>query len=296
MVETGGTSSGLLLGALVFLIVLAVAIFVVILAYFNRAQSRQQAERETPAPPATPQAEREPASPPPQAEQAPPASFQETPARPGEVMRVIRDERTGRVLVEVDGQQYAHIREIEDAQMGRRVLWAIADLLRFTGGMAANPQAVRSVAQQVARDQGTPAAQEAVPVEQEVGRPEDVEAQGQASPAPGVVGLAPGVAGASTSTIGSRYSLVEFFRRGFESPPTAPLPGSGSFIDEIEAILQVHVQRRPAPLPYEVHVATGPDDRLQIRVGQDVYGSPDELPDPEVQELIRAAVDEWERR
>jgi pyruvate/2-oxoglutarate dehydrogenase complex dihydrolipoamide acyltransferase (E2) component len=274
VVETGGTSPGLLLGALIFLIVLAVAIFVATLAYFGRAQSKKQAERERPAPPTPPRARGEPASRALRAEQAAPAALQETPARPGEVMRVIRDERTGRVLVEVEGRQYAHIREIEDAQVGRRVLWAIADLLRFTGGMAANPQAVRSVVQQVAQDAG-------------IADGVETPASPPAAPLPVVP---------STSAISSRYSLVDFFRRGFESPQTTPPPGSRSFIDEIEAILQVHVQRRPTPLPYEVHVATGPDNRLQIRVGLDVYGSPDEVPDLGVRELIRAAVDEWERR
>jgi hypothetical protein len=256
----------LLLGALIFLIVLAVAIFVATLAYFGRAQSRQRAEQERPASPEPPQAEGEPAVPPPQQEPALPAALQETPARPGEVMRVIRNERTGQVSIEVEGQQYTHLREIEDPRVGRRVLWAIADLLRFTGGMAANPQAVRSAAQQVAQDERTPApAQEPL-------------------------------AGPSMSAAGSRYSMVEFFRRGFEPSPATSPSGTSSFIDEIEAILQVHIQRRPTPLPYEVHVTTGPDTRLQIRVGQDVYGSPDEVPDLEVRELIRAAVAEWEGR
>jgi hypothetical protein len=170
-------------------------------------------------------------------------------------MRVIRDERTGQVLVEVGGQRYAHLREIDDAQVGRRILWAIADLLRFTGGMAANPQAVRNAAQQMAQD-------------------EHIFAQG-AAPAPGTSSAQEPLQ--TTPTTGSRYSMVEFFRRGLEAPPIAPLP-------------------RPVPLPYAVHVVTGPDERLQIHVGQDVYGSSDEVPDLEARELIQAAVKEWEER
>jgi hypothetical protein len=194
-------------------------------------------------------------------------------------MRVIRDERTGQVLVEVEGRRYAHLREIEDAQVGRRVLWAIADLLRFTGGMAANPQAVRSAAQQAAQNERVPAQ----------------PAQGTAA-AQELFQTTPLPAGPSTSTTASRYSLVGFFRRGLEAPPTTPVPEPSSFIGEIEVILQENIRRLPAPLPYEVHVTTGPDDRLQIRVGKEVYSNPDEVPDPKARELIRGAVEEWEGR
>ena len=51
-----------------------------------------------------------------------------------------------------------------------------------------------------------------------------------------------------------------------------------------------------APLPYEVHVSAGPEQRLQIQVGRERYGSVDEVPDPRVRALIQAAVAEWERR
>jgi hypothetical protein len=90
--------------------------------------------------------------------------------------------------------------------------------------------------------------------------------------------------------------MVDFFRRGFQREPSVPEFQPSSFIDEIEEILQARIVARPTPLDQPVHVRAGEGGKLQIEVGLDVYGSSDEVPDPEVQHLIKAAVAEWERR
>ena len=310
MVETSGTSPALLLGALIFLIVLAAAILIGTLLYIARARAQARAERterRTPAPPpAPPAAIPEPAvSPSPEKEEGEPAEPPpaESPGRPGEVMRVIRDQQTGRIVVEIQGERYEHLREIADARVGRRVLWAIADLIRFTGGMATHPQAVQSAAQRAAQEQGIPI-------------PHDIaSARGQQAPPQGAAGTAarPGLPESrpptplpptsappqATPAAGAapRYSMLAFFQRGLQPPPTSTtLPGPGSFVGEIEGLLQGLIEQRATPLPYEVHLSVGPEDRLQIEVGRQVYDSADEVPDPEVQDLIRAAVAEWEKR
>ena len=338
------TSPVLLLIGMVVLILVAVGIFVATLAYLQRAQSRKRAQEAAPRP-LPPSLETPLAGPPAQAPLQAAMSPIETPASPGEVMRVVRDERTGRVLVEVDGQRYTHIREISDAQVGRRVLWAIADLVRFTGGMATNPQAVRSAAPQrngASAPESTPPAREAAvgptpisvtrsepqpgagrtgvtgavetggaptlvpPVTQPgvraepavAGRP-TVRMEGTNGPLPGPTApVSPAwEAGSADVDEPKRSGILEFFRRGFQAPAvTGTARRPGSFIDEIEAILQQHISGRGTPLPYSVHVKTGPNGRLQIEVGPNVYGSPDQIPDPEVKELIKTAVAEWERR
>jgi hypothetical protein len=209
-------------------------------------------------------------------------------ALPGEVMRVIRSEQTGRIVVEVNGQRYAHIREIGDAEVGRSVLWAIADLIRFTEGIAANPEAVRSAAQHAAQKQGPPIADETAPT---------VRPGLPTSQLPGTVAASSQPDQRSGAPSRARYDMLGFFRRGLE--PTAPVPSTAeqrSFVDEIEAILQESIQQYSVPPPYEVHVRTGPEGQLQVEVGQEVYSSVDEIPDTVVQGLIRAAVAEWENR
>ena len=94
-----------------------------------------------------------------------------------------------------------------------------------------------------------------------------------------------------------RYNIGAFFRRAFEPMQAAePLPGPSAFVDEIEEILQEKIRTHPAPLPHDVHVQAGADGALLIKVGPSVYSSPEEVPQPEIKELIRAAAAEWERR
>ncbi len=60
-------------------------------------------------------------------------------ARPGldgqsfEVMRILRDVRGKGIIVEVEGQKYERLADIKDGRVGRQVLHAAADLVRFTG-------------------------------------------------------------------------------------------------------------------------------------------------------------------
>ena len=217
-------------------------------------------------------------------------------------MRVIRDQQTGRVLVEVAGKQYASIREISDAQVGRRVLWAISDLVRFTGGMATNPQAMRSVAKEEPARQpepepvAAPTAPQAAPVSvSALARPAASE-QPQAQPTPPPRPVRATSAPLAPETPRERYSLLGYFRQGFtRESKLEPVVSTSSFIDEIEAILQARIQQLAAPLPSDVHVLAGGDGALQIEVGLDVYGSPDEVPDPQIRQLIKDAVAEWEK-
>jgi hypothetical protein len=207
-------------------------------------------------------------------------------------MRVIRDRETGQLRVEVEGRSYSHIREIADAQVGHRVLLAAADLIRFTGGMATNPRAVQNAMSQVA-EMPAPSPPPA--------RPARPETEARAVPRAEGAGiedtLAPGALPQASPPARERYSLTGFFMRGFEpQAETEPEPAPFTFVDEIEEILQQKIQNLSTPLSYAVHVTTQEDGMLQIEVGLEKYASPDDVPDPEVQELIRAAVREWERR
>jgi pyruvate/2-oxoglutarate dehydrogenase complex dihydrolipoamide acyltransferase (E2) component len=288
----GNTSPLLLLFGIIGLLLLAVGVIAAVITYVGKSREKDRAqalaeERARPGSLLNPDTPPAPAAP-------EPAAVSEAPAHPGEVMRVIRDQETGRVLVQVGGKQYAHIREIHDAQVGRRVLWAIADLVRFTGGMATNPQAVRSVldaapaqANAPAREPG-PVAASAPPVAPTLPPTQP----GAPVPRPQPASSAPPL-----PTPRKRYSMVDYFRQGFQRQGSAePAPSSTSFIDEIEEILQASLLALPASLPYEVHVLGGENGVLRIEVGNSTYNSPDEVPDPQIRQLIKSAVAEWEKR
>jgi hypothetical protein len=302
------TPTGLLLAGVIFLILLFIVIFAAVIVYFRQNQS-QEPEEDEGKPQAQPrsQATQQPSAQTTDAPERVPSV--EAPDRPGEVMRVIRDQQTGRMLVEVDGKQYTHIREIADAQVGRRVLWAISDLVRFTGGMATNPQAMRNIAQEEPKGSPDVASISSVPTASTVTR--SAPDHRAAPPVPQTrlaeaVSLPAALARPRPATETSappaeakprqRYSLLGYFRQGFtRGGSTAPAASPTSFINEIEAILQGSIQRLAAPPSSEVHVLTGENGALQIEVGNAVYGSPDEVPDPQIRQMIKDAVAEWEK-
>jgi len=294
----GNTSPLLLLFGIIGLLLLAVGVIAAVITYVGKSREKDRAEALAEER-ARPGSLLNPDTPP--ARAAPePAAVSEAPAHPGEVMRVIRDQETGRVLVQVGGKQYAHIREIHDAQVGRRVLWAIADLVRFTGGMATNPQAVRSVLDAVPAQKESPARADAPtrepgPISGSV--PSASPSLPPAQPSASVSRPQPVSNAPSLSTPRKRYSMVDYFRQGFQRQGSAePVPSMTSFIDEIEEILQASLLALPAPLPYEVHVLGGENGVLRIEVGNSAYNSPDEVPDPQIRQLIKSAVAEWEKR
>jgi hypothetical protein len=301
------TPTGLLLGGVIFLILLFIGIFAAVIVYVRQSQDSSQEPAKgqgEPQPRRQAAQQTEPVAPArrdiPAPEPVPPV---DVPARPGEVMRVIRDQQTGRVLVEVDGKQYANIREIADAQVGRRVLWAIADLVRFTGGMATNPQAMRSIAPEAPTRQPEPEpaqpASASLPDRIDTPPPTQPRQAETASPLAPLPRPRPALrTNALTAEEKSRerYSLLGYFRKGFVRDGGTDLAASPvSFIDEIEAILQRRIEQLPTPLGSEVHVLTGVGGALQIEVGYAVYDSPDEVPDPQIRQLIKDAVAEWEK-
>jgi hypothetical protein len=270
------TTTGLLLIGGFFVLLVLVAIFVVALVYLGKGQVKKQPSPQaasTPAPPVSPSPR----------QQAPQPAIAPA-AGPDEVMRVIRDQETGGVLVEVDGRRYTHIRQIRDAAVGRRVLSTVADLVQFTGGMATNPQAVQGV---------RAAAGE----------------QAYRAPPGDTIASPPRAPGTSPQRLSDLVSLdaieppstqqgngmIGFFRRGFQPAPADPVPSSTAWIEEIDEILQRTIRALPTPPSQAVRVASGDDGMLQIIVGLRTYDSADQVPDPQIRGLIEAAVTEWER-
>jgi len=216
------------------------------------------------------------------------------PMRLKEIMRVLRDEDTGAVVVEVEGRQYRQLVEIRDGRIGNQVLEAIADLIKFTGGIVKRQWAAASI---------TPV----VPTRERPPQPQVVE---PASP-PQAVAVEPfgsdeeeaflrrlreGDLGVGkTPAREAQPGIMSFIRRRKPQVTAEPTGAGGTFIDEIEEILQRMISTAPTPLGKEVHVRTGPDGGLQIQVGGQYFSSADEVPDPAIRDFIQAAVKEWER-
>ena len=211
-----------------------------------------------------------------------------------EIMRVLRDEDTGDIIVEVEGNRYRRLTEIQDGRIGNQILETIADLIKFTGGIVRGQWAVASA---------TPV----VPTREMPPQPQVIE---PASSPRAVATEPPGsdeeaflqrlregdLQVSKTPPQEAQPSIMGYFTRRRKPQATAEgIRARGTFIDEIEAILQRMISTAPAALGQEVHVGTGPEGGLQIQVGTQYFSSADEVPDPTIRDLIKAAVKEWER-
>jgi hypothetical protein len=216
------------------------------------------------------------------------------PMRLKEIMRVLRDEDTGAIVVEVEGHRYRQLIEIQDGKIGNQVLEAIADLIKFTGGIVRRQWAAASVTPVVPTREMPPQSQVVEPASPP--RAVDVESPGSDKEEAFLRRLKEGdLQVGKTPPKEAQLSIMGYFTRQRKLQAGAEGTGAGgTFIDEIEAILQRMISTAPTPLGEEVHVGTGPKGGLQIQVGLRYFSSPDEVPDPFIRDLIKAAVKEWE--
>ena len=73
------------------------------------------------------------------------------------------------------------------------------------------------------------------------------------------------------------------------------MPSPRSFVEEIEEILQRFLRTYPSFVDKEVHVGVGQGGGIRIRVENEFYDTPDDVPDPEIRGILKAAIQEWEK-
>ncbi len=216
------------------------------------------------------------------------------PMRLKQIMRVLRDEDTGAIVVEVEGRRYRQLVEIGDGRIGNQVLEAIADLIKFTGGIVRGQWAAASVTPVVPTRERPPEPQVVEPASSP--RAVAMEPPGSDEEEAFLRRLREGDLQLSkTPPSKARPGIMSFAQRQKPQVAAEGTGAGGTFIDEIDAILQRMIRTAPTPLGKEVHVRTGPDGDLQIQVGGQYFSRSDEVPDPAIRNLIKAAVKEWER-
>jgi hypothetical protein len=231
---------------------------------------------------------------PPEPEVALPASrppapaVQTRPPGPGDVllMQVLRD-REGFLVVEVEGQRYRRLFDIRDGEVGQRVWDIINRLLAFSKG----------------RESQVP-----LPPTPQVSPPQVSPPQVLQAPAP-----VPTSATGGVDPDGSQEFFEQFQQADVPAPvrkqritaDPVPFRSRDSSLDahislnlaeEIDQVLQMHVRASPAFDQRFIHVRSAPDGALRFQVDEGHYSSIDEIPDPQVQALIRSAIAEWESR
>ena len=235
-------------GLLASLIVVIFLILIALIVYVVMANRRQRARLSLAA----------------QAEQLAPH-----PARQvaGEVLALVRDEPGGELQVEVAGDRYRHLAEIEDPQIQRKVVGAALELIRFTGvvGEVVSTPAPVEETQSWREDLRQDSKDEldrirAIPV-----RPEN-QSQPLPSPAPEeleeqFLSLLNALGQAPPSP--ERPTIVSSLQQRRVPKPAEP-DRSPSFVDDIDAIIQRRVQMIPALVGRDLHVRLGPGDSVRV--------------------------------
>jgi hypothetical protein len=178
-----------------------------------------------------------------------------------EVLRVLRDNLTGRVTVEIAGKRYASLDEVRDSDMRQGLLTTLHDLELFAGGAAALAADARAtVASKAARPAGEVAA---APVDY------------HPLPPPSM----------------NPFKQMAVLRELSKNPPPEPK----SIAEQIDEVLQDHIIGTPL-IHRGLHVRPGPRGDAVFDADGQSYTSVNDLPDIEVRDVIRAAIAEWEKK
>lgn len=197
-----------------------------------------------------------------------------------EVMRVLRVPPLGKLVVQVGNQRYTRLEELPAGAVQQRVMAAIGELITFAGGYQALVDAGLAPAIDFAAD-GSMA--DALLAERQVAFLNALEKKKEETAAP-----APPPAANPR-----RLSLL-----GRAAPPTPPATATPTMdiAAQINAILQRHLETTPQLAGRRVRLVSGATGTLQIDVDGRYYENPGQIPDSDVQTLIKRALHEWDKR
>lgn len=215
---------------------------------------------------------------------------------PAELLRLLRQPESGQLVVEIAGQQFTKLAEIKDRKLGQFVLRLVAQLLAFTGGAILTESGVKSV--------GAPPA---VPLPEPPFTP--VRRATASPPAKGT---------ADRLSVASPVEVEARLLSSLSAPPAPPVSKGGGMLGfgakpkpasapaasdllqldlagEINNVVQKNLARSPLADSNRVEITGNLSGGLRILVNQQVYGSPEDIPDEAVKKLIKDSIKEWER-
>jgi hypothetical protein len=184
---------------------------------------------------------------------------------PPDALVVLRDTDTNEWVVELNGLRYQNLRDIHDDKAAGKVMAAIDGLRRFVGiSMTAAPPPAAD----------KPTATDNVPI---VPPGESIP---YAPPAT-TPRMEPAIVAALTQT-----TTI--------SKPKYPAPPN-SILDQIEKVLQRNLAKEPDLAARRIHIGAAGDGSLLIEVDWSTYKSAEEVPEERIRNVIKAAIQEWER-
>jgi hypothetical protein len=193
-----------------------------------------------------------------------------------QVMTVWRVPPLGKLVVEVEGARVESLDEVTHPAVRQRLLAAIGELMTFAGGYQRlvddgyAPSLTAAGSGPAASPQAT----------------ENAQARFLASLEKEFLSTSQGAPPLSNLSK-SEQLLV---------PPTPLAPPSLNLVEEIDEILQRHLEADPAMAQRSIHLLPAPGGGLQIEVDGQHYDRPASVEDRQVQLMIKKALQEWESK
>jgi hypothetical protein len=230
-------------------------------------------------------------------------------AEPQELLRLLRHPQSGQLLVEVGGQRYEKLADITDKQVGQYILSLVAHLLAFTNGMIATGAGLKSLyTPKVGRTpepmvKPTPVSQLpdplAYPPQPDSAPPQSKPEQKESEPL--IPKPSAEAEAAFQASLRATVTKPEppsksrgLFGRSKKSEEEPLLPQL-NLAEEIDKIVQARLLASPLANTTTLEVSSDQGGGIRIRVNGAYYASPDDIPDPEIKELIKASIKQWER-
>jgi len=228
------------------------------------------------------------------------------PPEPAELLRLLRHPETGQLIVEVAGQRYMKLTEVADKNVGQYILKLAAHLLAFTNGVIGTESGVKTVFNPRVGKTPPPLTSTSLPPvspqpesEPPPASPSKTTQAGSVVPRP-----SPEAEAAFLESLRSQPFQPEpppargLFGRSTPAPPSSAssssLPGL-NLADEINKIAQARLIASPLAGSTDLEITSDPGGGIRIKVNGAIYASPNDVPQAEVRELIKAAIKQWER-
>jgi hypothetical protein len=219
-----------------------------------------------------------------------------SPTEPVELLRLLRDPQTGQLLVEIAGQRYTKLAEIADKKVGHYILTLTAHLLAFTNGMVATEAGLKALQSPKVGTVPTPLA---TPVP---ASPPSALTQPAATTPGFVLPPPPEVEAAFLASLRAQPARPEppqpqrrgLFNRAKPAPEETLLP-TLNLAEQINTIAQTRLRYSPLAATTKLEITSDPGGGILINVNGAFYHGPDDIPQLEVKELIKASIQEWEK-
>lgn len=194
-----------------------------------------------------------------------------------EVMRVLRVPPLGKLVVQVGNRRHEKLEELPAGAAQQRIMAAIGELITFAGGYQALVDA--GLAPALATESAGSMA-DALLAERQAAFLNSLEQKKEESLSP------------PPPPSPRRLPLLG---RTPPPPPTAATPVM-DIAAQINAILQRHLESTPQLAGRRVRLVSGATGTLQIDVDGRHYENPGQIPDGDIQALIKRALHEWDKK